>query len=151
MVLTAKDYALTLIFLIADQVTKYAAVVIKPNNILFQYTQNTGAAWGMLQGKNTWLLLLGIIVLILLWKPLKESKGHEHLAYLALYAGIIGNSVDRLVRGAVVDFISIGNFPIFNVADSLITVSILYLVATGLSESFTSWNFKRKTKKNKNF
>jgi signal peptidase II len=93
------------------------------------------------------LLVISIVVLILLAKPLNETSGREKIAYLALAAGIIGNSIDRISIGAVTDFISVGTFPIFNVADSLITLSILYLVARGLKESFSSWNFKRKGKK----
>lgn len=147
MVLNLRDGAIVLFLVILDQATKAWARAVEPNNILFQLTYNTGAGFGILQGKNIILLVISIIVLILLAKPLSETSGREKFAYLALGAGIIGNSIDRVSIGAVTDFISVGTFPIFNVADSLITLSILYLVARGLKESFSSWNFKRKGKK----
>lgn len=149
MVLNYRDSLWIAALLLTDQVTKALALLTRPNNFLFELTFNTGAGFGILQGKNTILILISIAVLVLLWKPLVTSKGRDHWAYVALVAGILGNFTDRLVHQAVIDFISIGNFPVFNVADMLITTSILYLVATALRDSFRSWNFRKSGKKTK--
>lgn len=149
MVLDKRDGVFVFILIVLDQLTKWIALVTKPHNILFDLTWNTGAGFGTLQGHNGWLLLVGIVVLAIIWKPLTESHGHEHTAYLALAAGIIGNGIDRITHHAVVDFISIASFPVFNVADSLITLSVVYLVAKALSESFSSWRFHRIAKRKK--
>jgi len=133
----------------ADQLTKALAYFNKPYSGLFQLTMNTGAGFGILQGKNWVLLVISLVVLVLVWRPFIESKGREHGAYLMLIAGILGNSIDRIFHAAVIDFVSIGSFPIFNLADSLITISILYLVARGLRESFRSWHFHRIRRKAK--
>lgn len=143
-----RDWFWIVFFVVLDQATKITALLTKPDNWLFQLTWNTGAGFGILQGKNWWLLALSLAVLVLILKPLRDSKGHERIAYLGLAAGIVGNSIDRVVHRAVIDFVSIGNFPVFNIADSLITLSITYLVASTLRESFSSWRF-HKTKQAK--
>jgi signal peptidase II len=143
MVLAARHVLVVVGLVLADQLTKWLALALKPSNFLFQFTLNTGAGFGMLQERNTLLVVVSVAVLLLLYKPIQLAKGRELWAYLLLVAGIVGNLIDRLVHGGVVDFISIGNFPIFNIADMLITVSVLYLVATALRDSFRSWNFGR--------
>jgi signal peptidase II len=147
MVLNTRDSLWIALLIFVDQLTKVIALITKPSNALFELTFNTGAGFGILQGRNILLILISIAVLALLWKPLVTSKGREHYAYLALVGGILGNFIDRLVHHKVIDFISIGNFPVFNIADSLITVSILYLLATGVRASFRSWNFHTTKKK----
>ena len=146
MVLTVRDYVLFGVLLLVDQVTKWLARSLDPHGPIFSLVHNTGAGFGILQGQNTLLLLVSIAVLVVLYRTVQSSTRHEKYAYVILYAGICGNAIDRIVLGAVTDFISIGSFPVFNAADSYITVSILYLVATGLRESFSSWNFRRKKK-----
>lgn len=143
MVLAARDWALMLGLVTVDQLTKWIALMYEPNNFLFHFTWNTGAGFGILQGKNTLLLIISLAVLALLWKPLTTAKGYEKLAFIVLCAGIVGNCLDRVLHGAVVDFISIGTFPVFNIADSLITVSILYLIAQSVKEWFPDWNFSK--------
>lgn len=137
----SKDALTILLLVIADQVSKAIAVATQPSNLVFELVYNTGAAWGVLQGKNVLLLLIGVLVLVLISKPLVDSTGREHLAYVVLAAGIIGNSVDRIFRHHVVDFISLGAFPVFNLADAMITAGVVYLVAKALLESFRSWRF----------
>lgn len=148
MVLTAKHWLAVAGLVLLDQITKWFMLAVRPDNMIFQLisSPNTGAAFGILQGRNTALIFISIAVLALLWRPLIASQGHERWAYLLLCAGILGNFIDRVVHKGVIDFISIGNFPVFNIADMLITLSILYLVATAMRDSFSSWNFRRAKK-----
>lgn len=147
MVLNAKDGILIVALVALDQITKAIARSMQPDNFIFQLAHNTGAGFGILQGKNALLLVISLIVLVLLAKPIATSSGREKTAYLCLAAGIVGNSIDRVMLGGVTDFISIGSFPVFNVADSLITLSILYLIARNMKASFSSWNYKKKNRR----
>jgi lipoprotein signal peptidase len=144
MVLTAKDWALGAALVALDQGTKALARMTTPSGTLFELTWNTGAGFGILAGHNTALLALSIVVLALLAKPLWAAEGREKTALLLFGVGVIGNSIDRVVFGAVTDFINVFswfNFPIFNVADALITLGAAYLAATYLRSVYHGWGF----------
>ncbi len=93
----------------------------------FTYVQNQGAAWSMLSGKIGILSLISVIFCIgvIVYWILKKPQNRLLCTALALmFSGALGNAVDRLMYGYVVDFIETKfiNFPIFNVADIAITV-----------------------------
>ncbi len=103
---------------------------------------NTGAAFGIFQGMNGVFLVLAffIIAIILFYFPqIPVEDYYFRLALSLQMAGAAGNLIDRLYRGFVTDFISIGNFAVFNVADSCITMGVVVLMV-GL------WTEERKTK-----
>mgnify|MGYP005845351579 CR=1 FL=1 len=139
--------ALVPLLLVLDQVTKlWALSHLSPlprpvlgDLLYFTLVHNTGAAFGLLEGRSWvlgWLsLLVGGWILLLL-----EKKRPPLMAFgLSLVAaGALGNAIDRLGRGYVVDFIDLGtnipwvaNFPVFNVADSLLTVGVAILLLAG--------------------
>ena len=105
-----------------------------------RYVRNTGAAWGILEGCNHWLVLVSILVLILLARHHRSLLGDSRLSRLSLaliLGGIAGNLIDRVRLGFVVDFLdfhwNVHHFPAFNVADSAICVGVaLYLLTTAL-------------------
>ena len=127
-----------------DQITKYIAVMQlkdKPafsiiNGVLeFNYLENKGAAFGMLQNQKAFfvfvaVVILGVIAYVLYKTPddKKYTKLHVLLSFIA--AGAIGNMIDRIRLDYVVDFIYIVliNFPIFNVADMYVSFSTVILV-----------------------
>ena len=127
-----------------DQITKYLAVMQlkdKPafsiiNGILeFNYLENKGAAFGMLQNQKAFfvfvaVVILGVIAYVLYKTPddKKYTKLHVLLSFIA--AGAIGNMIDRIRFDYVVDFIYIVliNFPIFNVADMYVSFATVILV-----------------------
>ena len=125
---------LSLIFLIVDQISKILVVkfldlnsvtVIK-NFFYLTYTNNTGAAFSILTDKRIFLVLVGIIIIILLIYYLKKHQIKNtinKIAFALVIGGSLGNLIDRIIRGSVVDFIDIKifsyNFPIFNLADTL--------------------------------
>lgn len=88
------------------------------------YVENTGAAWGMLQGRNVALigislsLLAGLLYLRRQWK----ERPWELYGSTLVIAGAVGNLYDRIAYGYVVDFLDFLVWPVFNVADSCITV-----------------------------
>lgn len=92
---------------------------------------NTGAAFGIFQGMNSVFMVLAIVIilLILIYFPLiPEEDFFFRLALSLQMAGATGNLIDRLYRGYVTDFISVGRFPVFNVADSCITLGVVVLL-----------------------
>ena len=108
------------------------------------YVENRGCAWGMFQDQVWPLALFGLFALaFLVWKrrtffppyPKSRAKGAlSAAAEVLLYAGIVGNMIDRMVRGYVIDFFDFHwrdawHFPCFNVADTCITVAAFILVA----------------------
>ena len=83
------------------------------------YIQNTGAAFGILDGNRFLFVIFTLMLCVFMlsiWK--KPWMKRYHLSVALIIAGAIGNSIDRIVRGYVVDFIDLSFFPaIFNVAD----------------------------------
>ena len=116
-----------------------AAISVIPGLFNLAYVENRGCAWGMFQGQVWPLAVFGLVALaFLIWKR-KSVFGSGRLPAIAeplLYAGIIGNIVDRLFRGYVIDMFDfhwgIHHFPCFNVADSLICISVGLLLLASL-------------------
>ena len=114
------------------------------------YVRNTGAAWGMLKDFNLMLIMLSIVVLICLAAFSKSFIRGSRLNALALglmTGGILGNLLDRIRLGFVVDFLdfyrSVYHFPSFNVADSAICigVSLFFVLSVIHSRHSTSQAF----------
>ncbi|MCL4529803.1 MAG: signal peptidase II [Chloroflexi bacterium] len=92
---------------------------------------NSGAAFGSFQNGNAVFTVLAILVIIAIiyYFPRVEASDWTLRAAMCLQmGGAAGNLVDRLLAGKVTDFISIGTFPVFNVADSSITVGVVVLL-----------------------
>jgi signal peptidase II len=92
---------------------------------------NTGAAFGMFQNGNTVFSILAVIVILVIfyyYPQVERSDWYLRLAMGMQMAGAAGNLVDRLTVGQVTDFISVGTFPVFNVADSSISVGVVVLL-----------------------
>ena len=106
---------------------------------------NTGAAFGIFQGGGMVFTVLAFIVIgaILFYFPqVDKSDWTLRLAMSMQLGGAIGNLTDRLTMGHVTDFISIGSFAVFNVADASISVGAAVLL-------FGVWMMERAEKKNK--
>lgn len=88
---------------------------------------NTGVAFGMFQGKSVLFAVLAFVVAcaIVYYYPMVPTEDKVLRFALAMQlGGALGNLIDRVVVGEVTDFVSLGNFAIFNVADSCITVGV---------------------------
>ncbi|MBR6390357.1 MAG: signal peptidase II [Lachnospiraceae bacterium] len=137
------DVVIMCLLIVADQYTKALAVVMlkdKPaipiiSGILeFNYLENRGAAFGMMQNQKIFfifvaVIILGCIIYMLVKAPAQKKYVILHILLVFIAAGAIGNMIDRLSLNYVVDFIYIKaiNFPIFNVADIYVTVSTILL------------------------
>ena len=120
-------------------------IEVIPKIFNLAYVENRGCAWGMFQGQVWPLAVFGLVALaFLIWKRksvFSTSASFLHLSAVAeplLYAGILGNIIDRLFRGYVIDMFDfhwgIHHFPCFNVADSLICISVGLLLLASLFE-----------------
>ena len=122
---------LSLIIILLDQSTKYLfkgkIIILIPKILDINYTTNTGAAFGILKNYNLLLILISIIVIYLCFKWLKNKSIH-YLPLSFIIGGAIGNLIDRLTLGFVRDFIDFKIWPVFNLADTFITVAILLII-----------------------
>ena len=143
----------------ADQVTKYLTVAnlalgeripFLPGLIRFTYVQNTGAAFSSFEGQQ-WLfaLIFVIFTVLLLWeyfkKPMPFSK-LERWCIAAIYGGGLGNMIDRVRLGYVVDMIETEfiTFPVFNVADCFITCGCILLMVSLVLFNKEFWKDEKK-------
>jgi signal peptidase II len=92
---------------------------------------NTGVAFGMFQGMNTVFIILAFIVMSVIFFYFPRVPERDWLLRLALamqFGGAGGNLIDRIMVGHVTDFVAVGDFPVFNVADASITVGVAVLL-----------------------
>jgi signal peptidase II len=137
--MTKKIIIFTLLFILIDQLSKILIVgnleldhevSIIPSFFSLMYIRNTGAAWGMFSNGTIILAIFSLVFLVFTLKYVfsKKRSNLEIIIISMLYGGIIGNLIDRLFRNYVVDFLSFNifgyNFPIFNIADCYIVISI---------------------------
>jgi len=141
-----KYYGLAVFVIILDQWTKWLIVknmefgerisVWDPWFGILSH-RNRGAAWGMLEGQM-WLfsiVTIGVICAILYFYH-KEAKGKPifQVGLMFLLGGAVGNFIDRIFRGEVVDFVNVlipvinYDFPIFNIADAALTFAVVILM-----------------------
>ena len=137
--------------LIIDQVTKRIIATtmnigdsyeVIPNFLNITSHRNNGAAWGILSEKMGFFYIITIVILIVLVLfYIKEAKYNlfMQVAISLLFAGALGNFIDRLVNGEVVDFVDTNifgyDFPIFNVADSSLTIGVLFIIIALLKDA----------------
>lgn len=128
-----------------DQYTKALAVAHLKNQQPFiiwdggfelLYSENRGAAFGLLQGRQGFFFLIGIVVLAAAGYAMIRMPGWQEKRYhwlkicvIMITAGAVGNMIDRITQGYVVDFLyfKLINFPIFNVADIFVTTATALL------------------------
>jgi len=167
-----KHLLLFILLVAIDQVSKYwvrtvlavrEPVVIIPKVLKLEYHTNDGAVWGLMGGKVLFLKIFTFVVLILIaFFYLKVPKGKKFnvlkVLLVFIMAGAVGNLIDRVYLNYVVDFIyfELINFPLFNFADSCLTISSILLLILALfyfkddDFAFLDQMFKRKAVTPKN-
>lgn len=138
-------YVIFSIILIAlDQLTKFIAAkyfITNPIEIFswfkLIYLENSGAAFGMLQGRQTFFIILTVAIVLMLlvyvYNHWSEINTIERWGFALFFAGAIGNFIDRVLNGYVVDFISVRlfgfyDFPVFNLADCYISIAAVVFI-----------------------
>lgn len=113
----------------------YDTIKIIPNFFNIMYVRNTGAAFSIMENSRVLFIVIGMIAIYLIWRFFikdKQLNNYYIVIYSMLIAGIIGNMIDRILYGYVIDYLSFNifgySFPIFNLADTFIVVSIIMLI-----------------------
>ena len=113
------------------------------NNFFYiTYVENKGAAWGILEDQRILLLIISVIVLFLINKYInKETLDKwEALSYGVIIGGIVGNLVDRIFRGFVIDFLDFRifgyHYPVFNLADVFIVIGIIIMLILTIRKEY---------------
>ena len=143
-------YLIALLILVLDHLTKLIAsaklnpdlpVEIIPGYLRFSYWENSGVAFGLFNDMaSAWkpyilaaMAIIAVVVIFIYGMHVPTGRKLLHLSLAIMIGGILGNFVDRLMRGYVVDFIDFHihdsyHWPTFNVADSAITIGIALLL-----------------------
>lgn len=143
-------YLIALFVIVLDQITKWLivknmelgeSIEIIQDFLYITSHRNRGAAWGILQGQMWFFYVITVIVVIGLVYYLRKMGRQSMLLGVSLglmLGGAIGNFIDRIVRKEVVDFINTYifsyNFPIFNIADSALTIGVGLMIIYMLLE-----------------
>lgn len=116
--------------LIISSMPLFTKIPVIGNFFTITYVRNFGGAFSILQHQKLLFISVGIIVPIILFFAMRK-KILTDFRYLftcgAVAGGAVGNLIDRLAYGYVVDYISVGTFPVFNISDSFITVGVILL------------------------
>ena len=139
------------ILVILDQYVKNLVVLNIPlgehinlidNFFSLTYVRNYGAGFSILQNATVFLSLLSIVAIIVLTYMLFKTRNNDTLSkisYLLIISGAIGNLIDRIRLGYVVDFLDFiiinYDYPVFNIADSFITIGCFLLIFMVIMES----------------
>lgn len=133
-------FSLALVIVLLDQLTKILltanislgqSLVIIPNFLSLVYVQNTGAGFGILKGFGFFLIIISLLVIIVIFDYYKKITLKQKLLLFStaiLLGGVVGNLIDRLFHGFVIDFINFNFWPAFNVADMAITIGVVGLI-----------------------
>lgn len=139
-----KIFIIAIISFLIDQISKIVITntfslnetrTIIKSFFSLSYIQNTGAAWGLFEGKTILLAIISLIFLYFFVKYIIELKSINKFNMVSLgliLGGIVGNLFDRIVNNYVIDFLSFRlfsyNFPVFNLADTYIVVGIILII-----------------------
>lgn len=138
---------LAIVLVAADQVVKHLVVAnvalnsnqpLVPNLLAITNLRNDGAAWSILEGQQWFFTVVTIIALLVIVYLFYRWRKHPQWLWplTLILAGTIGNFIDRLQNGYVVDMFELLfiNFPVFNVADVCLTVGVLWLLVIFIRE-----------------
>ena len=132
--------SLSIFIILIDQLTKYLMfynyrIFIQKDFLLFRldFVKNYGAAFNIFSGNRIFLSFISIIfsiILIYLLLRKNTSKSLDLYSYSFILGGSIGNGMDRILNGFVIDFINLNfiNFPVFNIADISINIGFIFLL-----------------------
>ncbi|MBO8231947.1 signal peptidase II [Prochlorococcus marinus str. MU1402] len=133
-------FSLSIFIVLIDQFTKYLIfynykIFLNKDFLLFKFdfVKNYGAAFNILSGSRVFLSLISIffsILIIYLMFRKNTLNSIDLYSYSFILGGTIGNGIDRIYRGFVVDFINLNiiNFPVFNIADISINIGFIILL-----------------------
>ena len=149
-------YLFSIIFLVIDQIIKFfisskmilnESIILISNLLNLTYVQNKGAAFSLFSGNRIFLVAVGVLALIIFIyyiSKLDKIKEIDVFTYSLFLGGLLGNLLDRIIYGYVIDYIGVNifgyRFPIFNFADICIVVSIILIIIDMIKEYYGTNN-----------
>ncbi len=137
-------------YMVDHKIMLHQSIPVIPGFFSLTYARNTGAAWSMLEGKMMFFYGITLIAVVALGYYFKQSQSHEKLTRLGIvliFSGTIGNFIDRLCFQYVrdfLDFVIFGyDFPIFNIADSLICIGVFLMIVELMNEEHQWWKLSK--------
>ncbi len=140
-------YVLSFIIVLLDQITKflalkylapYKSIAVIPNIFHLSLVQNPGIAFGLFGTQApvlTAVVMLCLAGLFILSFQMRKANLVQRVSLAFIMGGAVGNLIDRLVFGHVVDFLDFRVWPVFNIADSFITVGVLTFLLISMRKS----------------
>lgn len=140
-----RDYLFIILLVVIDQLSKlyvtakmtlHQSIEVIRNFFYITYTRNSGAAWSLLQGQKLFFIITAAVAVVVIVIYISRSRCGfwEKLGLLLIAGGAIGNVIDRIRLSEVIDFLDFYifgyDFPIFNIADSCITVGGIIVALT---------------------
>lgn len=141
---------ISIVTILLDQIIKYLIITnlkftesinIIRNFFRITYLQNEGAAWSILSGNRIPLIIITLLALMFIFVLIKKKEKFlkiEYVFYGTLIGGIIGNLIDRIRYGFVIDYLDFNfggyNYPVFNFADMCIVISTIVLIIISIKE-----------------
>ncbi|MCP3686438.1 MAG: signal peptidase II [bacterium] len=128
---------ITLVVILADQITK---LLLTEKNIeitsffSLSYAENSKIIFGLVGLGNWPIILISLVALGAIAYKFKKIPEKMYIPIALITAGIIGNLIDRVIHGYVIDFIRVGFWPTFNIADSALTIAVILLVIDYIKE-----------------
>ena len=126
-------YIIAIIVILADQLSKYAlkGKSIKVASFFWiNFTENMGGAFSLFQGARILFIIIAIIIIVILVRYIKYiKKPILAISFGFMLGGIMGNLIDRIFLGHVIDFIDFRIWPVFNLADTFIVIGIILLIS----------------------
>lgn len=151
-----KIYSISAVLLMIDQFIKlfvkskmelFGEIVVIPNFFSIYYIENDGAAFSILGGATVILIIVSLVAIFILDRFITKENINTKLGILSygmIFAGIIGNLIDRCLYGSVIDYLSFNIFgysaPVFNFADICIVVGFLFIVIQMIRNEFIERN-----------
>lgn len=148
-----------ILIVIFDQLSKYFvnlylkgkdAIEAIPGLLSFRYHENRGAAWGMLENHRWVFMVISTVAIVaiigyLIWTRKKKDSLLFRISLCFFAGGGIGNMIDRVILSYVIDFLRFDfiDFPIFNVADSFITIGAFLMILNLILEFITEFRGKK--------
>ena len=118
--------------IITKHIAQKESITIIKKVLYLTYTENKGVAFSFFAGNKIFIITSTIIVLIILINYIRKNyiSKVEQIGYGLIVGGAIGNLIDRLLYGYVIDFIDfkIINYPIFNIADTAIVIGVILII-----------------------
>lgn len=133
--------------IISNKLILNESICVINNFFYITYVKNTGVAWSILSGKINLIIIITLIIISVLIIYIFNKKNYsilEIISYSMILSGSIGNLIDRIIYGYVIDYLDFNilgyNYPIFNFADMCIVIGIILILIFGGKYGISSGN-----------